>query len=49
MNFFNRWVPESRGDEWELQIELSDGTTKQYTLAELKQKFKQHTITGEHA
>jgi len=42
-----RWVPPALPeDKWELQVELSDGTSKTYTLAELKRKFKQHTITG---
>ena len=40
------WVPQSRGNEWELSVELPDGETKTYTLGDLKSRFKHHSITG---
>ena len=40
------WVPQSRGNEWELSVELPDGETKMYTLGDLKSRFKHHSITG---
>lgn len=47
--FFTRnhlWVPQPKSNEWELSVELPDGETKVYTLADLKSKFKHHSITG---
>jgi len=43
------WVPvveESKADEHVLMIELPDGETKSYTLAELKEKFPTHKVTA---
>ena len=46
--FFTRnhlWVPQSTGDEWKLEVELPDGSSKTYTLADLKERFRKHTVT----
>ncbi|KAL2138168.1 hypothetical protein VTI28DRAFT_7356 [Corynascus sepedonium] len=43
------WVPvveEAKADEHLLSIELPDGETKQYTLADLKTKFPTHKVTA---
>ena len=43
------WVPEVKEEEaedYDLSIELPCGDTKSYTLRDLKQKFKQHTVTA---
>lgn len=41
------WVPElGKGDDHNLTIELMDGTETSYTLSDLRQNFKQHTITA---
>jgi sulfite oxidase len=39
-------VPEEKADEHVLSIELPDGETKSYTLAELKEKFPTHKVTA---
>ncbi|KAI9838413.1 MAG: hypothetical protein M1837_002496 [Sclerophora amabilis] len=39
------WVPVDGEDKHELNIELSDGTEKTYSLKELRAKFKEHTVT----
>ncbi|KAL7007696.1 hypothetical protein EMMF5_002772 [Cystobasidiomycetes sp. EMM_F5] len=48
--FFTRnhlWVPQApRPEEWELSVELPDGSTKVYTLADLRQRFSKQTITA---
>ncbi|KAK4227326.1 mitochondrial sulfite oxidase [Podospora fimiseda] len=43
------WVPfveEGRVDQYALTIELPDGETKQYTLAELKERFPTQRVTA---
>lgn len=40
------WVPQTHESPQSLTIELSDGEEKTYSVAELKQKFKEHTITA---
>jgi len=43
------WVPvveEDKADEHVLTIELPDGETKEYTLAELKARFPTHKVTA---
>ncbi|KAK3071275.1 hypothetical protein LTR53_008929 [Teratosphaeriaceae sp. CCFEE 6253] len=41
------WVPEVRdADSHRLTIELFDGEEKEYTVADLRKKFKEHTITA---
>ena len=40
-----RWVP-TVSSEWEVTVELPNGTSGNYSLADLKQNFDQHTITG---
>lgn len=43
------WVPvveDRTGDSHAITIELPDGTTKTYTIGELKARFKQHAITA---
>ncbi|UNI24857.1 hypothetical protein JDV02_010575 [Purpureocillium takamizusanense] len=43
------WVPkidESAADKFVLTVELVDGTTKQYTLHDLKSKFPSHAVTA---
>jgi len=43
------WVPtidEPAADKYFLTVELVDGTTKQYTLQDLKSRFPSHTITA---
>ncbi|KJX94277.1 hypothetical protein TI39_contig4204g00020 [Zymoseptoria brevis] len=39
------WVPDIEEKEHRLSIELSDGEEKAFTIDDLKQKFKKHTIT----
>ena len=40
------WVPQTHESPQSLTIELSDGEEKTYSLSDLKEKFKQHTITA---
>ena len=40
------WVPQEHESPQQLTIELSDGEEKTYSLTDLKQKFKEHTITA---
>jgi len=43
------WVPvveETKAEEHTLEIELPDGETRRYTLAELKTKFPTHRVTA---
>ncbi|KAK0649008.1 Oxidoreductase, molybdopterin-binding domain-containing protein [Cercophora newfieldiana] len=43
------WVPvveEEKADKHVLEIELPDGETKKYTLAELKERFPTHKVTA---
>ena len=40
------WVPQTHESPQSLTIELSDGEEKTYSVDELKQKFKEHTITA---
>ncbi|KAK0385126.1 hypothetical protein NLU13_7604 [Sarocladium strictum] len=41
------WVPKVRNpDEHVLTVELDDGTTKEYTLADLKTRFKPRQVTA---
>ncbi|KAK5714505.1 hypothetical protein LTR15_010687 [Elasticomyces elasticus] len=41
------WVPEVRDDDsHRLTIELFDGEEKEYTIADLRKKFREHTITA---
>lgn len=39
------WVPQAEAKNTSLQIELSDGEEKSYTLDDLRSKFQEHTIT----
>lgn len=41
------WVPDlGKGDEHRLTIELMDGEEVEYSVADLRKKFKEHTITA---
>ncbi|KAI1050733.1 hypothetical protein LB507_009431 [Fusarium sp. FIESC RH6] len=42
------WVPKiaENGNNHNLTIELPDGTTKEYTLGDLKSRFKSHKVTA---
>ncbi|KAK1752986.1 mitochondrial sulfite oxidase [Echria macrotheca] len=43
------WVPvveEAKADDHALEIELPDGETRRYTLAELKERFPTHKVTA---
>lgn len=40
------WVPTAKEDEHKLQIELPDGTEKEYSIADLKSKFDKVTVTA---
>lgn len=40
------WVPDLPESTYKLQIELQDGTEKEYSLDELKQKFEQVSVTA---
>ncbi|KAF7548910.1 hypothetical protein G7046_g8503 [Stylonectria norvegica] len=42
------WVPKIEEDpsEHTLTVELTEGTTKEYTLRELKEKFQSHTVAA---
>jgi len=40
------WVPQVNGQHHVLNVELPDGTEKQYTLADLKSRFKPFSITA---
>lgn len=41
------WVPDlKQGDDHRLMVELIDGTEKEYTVADLRSRFQQHTITA---
>ena len=39
------WVPQIDPSSHELTIELSNGDEKSYSLADLKEKFREHTVT----
>ncbi|GAB7347698.1 hypothetical protein MBLNU459_g5260t1 [Dothideomycetes sp. NU459] len=41
------WVPDlGHGDDHRLTVEMMDGTEIEYTVSDLRKKFKQHTITA---
>ena len=40
------WVPDTKADNYKLMIELHDGTEREYTLEDLRKKFKEVTITA---
>lgn len=41
------WVPVlDNADDYEIGIELPDGTTKTYTIRDLQSRFKQHAVTA---
>ncbi|KAK4982241.1 hypothetical protein LTR66_009386 [Elasticomyces elasticus] len=41
------WVPDlGNGDGYRLTVEMIDGEEKQYSMNDLREKFKQHTITA---
>ncbi|KEQ87398.1 hypothetical protein M438DRAFT_342586 [Aureobasidium pullulans EXF-150] len=41
------WVPDVKdGDNHRLVVELTDGTEKEYSVAEIRNNFKHHTITA---
>jgi sulfite oxidase len=40
------WVPDIAESTYKLQLELQDGTEKEYTVDELKQKFEQVSVTA---
>jgi len=40
------WVPQDGPDTHKILVELPDGTDREYTMAELKSKFREHTITA---
>ncbi|KAJ5493513.1 Sulfite oxidase [Penicillium diatomitis] len=39
------WVPDVKGEDHEITIEMVDGTERKYTVKELKERFPQHKIT----
>ncbi|KZF19229.1 hypothetical protein L228DRAFT_205096, partial [Xylona heveae TC161] len=40
------WVPPDDGDSHKITVELYDGTTKDYTLEDLRKTFQSHKITA---
>lgn len=40
------WVPDTKGDEHRLTVEMDDGEVVVYTVEELKRRFKPHTVTA---
>lgn len=39
-------VPEEKADDYEIGVELPDGTARTYTMRELRSRFQQHTVTA---